>query len=140
MTFFKIKSHFFFHTFSIVMILTFIFAVGGRYWDFTVIVVFVGVFSYLVRYNYLLKLVKEDRVVLNFSYVTIQVLFKDIKEVKLSDIGEINLFRDIDQFSIRTKKNKYYEVYYIKSSGDFEKIQEGVAKAQLQMGTLNTPE
>jgi hypothetical protein len=50
------------------------------------------------------------------------------------------VFKDVEMLSINTKNNKYYEAFYSVSSGDFEKIQEGVAKAQLQMGSSNIPE
>ncbi|OEU71257.1 MAG: hypothetical protein BA863_10860 [Desulfovibrio sp. S3730MH75] len=94
----------------------------------------------MLRYNLLLKSVEKDRFTANFAYINKQILFKDVKEVKFLDMGKLNSLGDVDQFSIRTKKNKYCEVFYSVSSGDFEKIQEGVAKAQLQMGSSNTPE
>ncbi|WP_031479368.1 hypothetical protein [Maridesulfovibrio frigidus] len=140
MTFFKVKSYFLFYGFLIWLIVFFIFATYGYYWGYLVIAGSVAVSVYMVRFEYLLNSVKEDRIVINYAHIAIHILFKEIKDVKFLDMGKISLLGDIDQFSIRTKKNKYYEVFFSVSSGDFEKIQEGVAKAQLQMGASNTPE
>ncbi|OEU65471.1 MAG: hypothetical protein BA863_08705 [Desulfovibrio sp. S3730MH75] len=140
MTFFKFKNYCFFFTYLILSLAALFALTKGHYMYplFGVVVIGGGTYQ-ILRCNLLLKSVEEDRFTANFAYINKQFLFKDIREVKFLDMGKLNSLGDVDQFSIRTKNNKYHEVFYTVSSGDFEKIQEGVAKAQLQMGYSNTP-
>ncbi|WP_291329993.1 hypothetical protein [Desulfovibrio sp. UCD-KL4C] len=139
MKFFKFKTYFFFF---VLLILSFgvALAVIQEIYSYALIGgIFITGFVYVVRFNYTLDSVTESGIIAQFAFFKKEILFKEIKNVKFLNIGEINSFKDMDQFSIKTVKNKYFEVFYLVSSGDFEKIQEKVAQAQLHTGSSNVP-
>ncbi|WP_031482785.1 hypothetical protein [Maridesulfovibrio frigidus] len=116
-------------------------ALDKKFYEFTLLVaVFIVVILFVSRWNLVLKSVEEDRFIANFAYISTQFLFKDVSKIEIEEVNNWNTPKSVGVFSIRTVKNKDYEVYYTISSGDFEKIQEAAAKAQLQMGSSNTPE
>ncbi len=140
MIFFKIKNYFLFFIFLIMSAASLLALAKGFYIYVLFVVVILGVGIYVLCWNFILKSVGEDRFVINFAFINKHFLFKEIKEVKCLDMRKVFYTGGTDQFSILTLKNKKYAAFYSVSSGDFEKIQEGVAKAQLQMGSSNTPE
>jgi hypothetical protein len=134
-----IKSYFLFFIYLGLSLGVFFIAYEGPFSSALFGVVIIGVALYSMRLNLQLKSVEFDRIILSFAYIKKHILYKNIKEVKFLNIGKNNLLGDVDQFSIKTVKNKYFEVSYLVSSGDFEKIQEKVAQAHLHTGSSNVP-
>ncbi len=134
-----IKSYFLFFIYLGLSLGVFFIAYEGYFSSALFGVVIIGVALYSMRLNLQLKSVEFDRIILSFAYIKKHILYKNIKEVKFLNIGKNNLLGDVDQFSIKTVKNKYFEVFYLVSSGDFEKIQEKVAQAHLHTGSSNVP-
>ncbi len=139
MKFFKFKTYFFFFVLLILSFGVVLAVIQGIYSYALLGAIFITGFVYVVRFNYTLYSVTETGIIVQFAFFKKEILFKEIKHVKFLNIGEINSFKDMDQFSIKTVKNKYFEVFYPVSSGDFEKIQEKVAQAHLHTGSSNVP-
>ena len=139
MKFFKFKTYFFFFVLLILSFGVVLAVIQGIYSYALLGAIFITGFAYVVRFNYTLYSVTETGIIVQFAFFKKEILFKEIKHVKFLNIGEINSFKDMDQFSIKTVKNKYFEVFYPVSSGDFEKIQEKVAQAHLHTGSSNVP-
>ncbi|OEU71256.1 MAG: hypothetical protein BA863_10855 [Desulfovibrio sp. S3730MH75] len=140
MAYFKFKTYFFFFALLWLSFGGLFIIKNGMYIHACLWFLAIGAFSYLTQHNCTLGYVEEDSVAIRFAFFKKIILFIDIKEVELVEISRWNAPKTVGVFSIRTVKNKFYEAYYSIPSGAFEKIQEGVAKAQLQMGSSNTPE
>ncbi len=140
MRFLTLKAYFMFYILFLLMIsaLFAAFKCDYLYTLYTLLLLIVMLY-FFIRHNLQLESVKEDKLVLSFAHIKKHILYKNIKEVKFLNIGKNNLLGDVDQFSIKTVKNKYFEVFYLVSSGDFEKIQEKVAQAHLHAGSSNVP-